>query len=64
MRNPRQLLTAGIAGALGTGLDLGVLVLLVGHHVSIPLATFIAALAGAVTNFTINKYVAFAVYGY
>ena len=59
MRNPRQLLTAGIAGALGTGLDLGVLVLLVGHHVSIPLATFIAALAGAVANFALNKYVAF-----
>jgi putative flippase GtrA len=33
--------------------------LLVGHHVSIPLATFIAALAGAATNFTLNKYVAF-----
>ena len=35
------------------------LVLLVGQHVPIPLATFIAALAGAATNFTINKYVAF-----
>ena len=59
MKNRRELLTAAIGGALGTGLDLGVLVLLVGHHVSIPLATFIAALVGAVTNFTINKYVAF-----
>jgi putative flippase GtrA len=59
MNNPRELLTAGIGGAFGTGLDLGVLVLLVGHHLPIPLATFIAALAGAVTNFTINKYVAF-----
>jgi len=59
VKNPRQLLTAGIAGALGTGLDLGVLVLLVGHHVAIPLATFIAALAGAVANFALNKYVAF-----
>ena len=59
MKNPRELLTAGIAGAFGTGLDLGVLVLLVGQHVPIPLATFIAALAGAATNFTINKYVAF-----
>src|SRR4029078_11752458 len=48
---------AGIAGALGTGLDLGVLVLLVGHHVSIPLATFIAALAGAVGNFALKKHV-------
>ena len=59
MKNPRELLTAGIAGALGTGLDLAVLVLLVGHQVSIPLATFIAALAGAAANFALNKYVAF-----
>jgi putative flippase GtrA len=36
-----------------------VLVLLVGRHVPIALATFLAALAGAATNFTINKYVAF-----
>ena len=59
VKNPRELLTAGIGGAFGTGVDLGVLVLLVGQHVPIPLATFIAALAGAATNFTINKYVAF-----
>ena len=59
MKNPRQLFTAGIAGAVGTGVDLAVLVLLVGRHLPIPLATFIAALAGAVTNFTLGKYVAF-----
>lgn len=59
MKNPRELLSAGIAGACGTGLDLGVLVLLVGRHLPIALATFLAALAGAATNFTINKYVAF-----
>jgi putative flippase GtrA len=59
VKTPRELLTAGLGGAVGTGLDLGVLVLLVGHHVPIPLATFTAALAGAVTNFAINKYVAF-----
>jgi putative flippase GtrA len=59
VKNPRELLGAGIAGTLGTGLDLGVLVLLVGRHVPIALATFLAALAGAATNFTINKYVAF-----
>jgi putative flippase GtrA len=59
VKNPRELLTSGIAGVFGTGVDLGVLVLLVGHQVAIPLATFIAALAGAVTNFTLNKYVAF-----
>jgi putative flippase GtrA len=59
VKSPRELLTAGIAGALGTALDLGLLVSLVGHQVPIPLATFIAALAGAATNFTLNKYVAF-----
>ena len=59
MKNPRELLTAGIGGVFGTGVDIAVLVLLVGHHVPIPLATFMASLAGAVTQFTINKYVAF-----
>ena len=59
MKSTRELLAAGIAGTLGTGLDLGVLVFLVGRHVPIPLATFMAALAGAATNFTVNKYVAF-----
>jgi len=59
VKNPRELLTAGAAGAFGTGVDLGVLVVLVAHHLPIPLATFIATLAGAVTNFTLNKYVAF-----
>jgi putative flippase GtrA len=57
--NPRELLASGIAGAAGTVLDIGVLVLLVGQHLPIPLATFIAALAGAVATFTLNKYVAF-----
>jgi putative flippase GtrA len=59
VKNPRELFAAGIAGTFGTGLDVGALVLLVGHHVPIPLATFLAALAGAATNFTLNKYVAF-----
>jgi putative flippase GtrA len=59
VKNPRELLTAGIAGAVGTVLDVGVLVLLVGQHVPVPLATFVAALAGAATNYTLNKYVAF-----
>ena len=59
MKTLRALLTAGIGGVSGTGLDLGLLVVLVGHHVPIPLATFIAALAGAATSFTLNKYVAF-----
>ena len=59
MKNVRQLLTAGVVGVLGTGLDLAVLVLLVRHHVSVPLATFIAALSGAAANFALNKYVSF-----
>jgi putative flippase GtrA len=59
VKNPRELVTAGIAGIVATGVDIGVLVLLVARHVPTPLATFIAALAGAATNFTLNKYVAF-----
>ena len=59
VKNPRELLAAGFGGAVGTGLDVGCLVLLVKHGVSVPVATFLAALAGAVTNFVINKYVAF-----
>ena len=59
MKKAREVLTAGIAGAVGTAVDIGVLVVLVGHHAPIPLATFIAALVGAATNFTLNKYVAF-----
>ena len=59
MKNPRALLTAGLGGVAATALDVGVLVLLVAHHVAIPLAAFIAALAGAAMNFVVNKYVAF-----
>jgi putative flippase GtrA len=59
VNHPRELVSSGIGGAVGTGVDLGVLVSLVAHHLPIPLATFIAALCGAATNFTLNKYVAF-----
>ena len=59
LRNPRQLLAAGLAGVAATALDVGVLLLLVAHHLAIPLAAFIAALAGAAVNFVVNKYVAF-----
>ena len=47
VKNPRELLAAGFGGAVGTGLDVGCLVLLVKHGVSVPVATFLAALAGA-----------------
>ena len=59
VRNHRQLLTSGFSGVASTGIDLGVLVVLVAQHVTIPLATFIAALTGAGASFLLNKYVAF-----
>jgi putative flippase GtrA len=59
VKTPRALVAAGFGGVVGTVLDLGLLVLLVGHHVAIPAATFVATLAGAATNFVMNKYVAF-----
>src|SRR5262249_44588039 len=59
VKNHRQLLTSGISGVASTGIDLGVLVVLVAQHVTIPLATFIAALTGAGASFLLNKYVAF-----
>ena len=40
-------------------LDVAVLVLLVEHHAPIAAAAFCGAAAGAVANFTLNKYFAF-----
>jgi putative flippase GtrA len=59
VKNPRELLAAGLGGVVATGVDVGVLILLVERHVSIPVAAFLAAMAGAGTNFVMNKYVAF-----
>jgi len=59
MKNPVQLLAAGLSGIVATVIDVAVLLLLVGLHVPVPLATFVAALSGAGTNFIANKYVAF-----
>ena len=59
VKNLRELLAASTSGVLSTGIDLGALILLVHHHVSVPVATFAAALTGAVANFALNKYVAF-----
>lgn len=54
------MLTAGLGGALGTAADVGSLVLLVERaHLSIPVATFVAASLGAVVCFLMNKHVAF-----
>lgn len=61
MKNPRELLASGAAGAAATGCDLGLLLFLVGPHarVPVPAATFGAAVAGAAVGFVANKYVAF-----
>ena len=59
VKNPRELVIAGCAGVVGTGLDVAVLVQMVKHGVSIPVASFVAALMGAATIFLLNKYVAF-----
>ena len=59
MKNIRQLAAAGVGGAVGTGLDIAVLVLLVEHGTRVAVAAFCGAAAGALVNFTLNKYVAF-----
>jgi putative flippase GtrA len=59
VKKSRELLVAGFGGVVATGLDLALLVFMVGHHVPVPTATFIAALTGAAANFVVNKYVAF-----
>lgn len=59
MKHPRELAAAGLGGAAATGVDVVTLILLVEHHVAIPVAAFIAAFSGAVMNFVMNKYIAF-----
>ena len=59
MKNIRQLATAGAGGAVGSGVDVAVLVLLVEHGTRVPVAAFCGAAAGAVVNFALNKYLAF-----
>jgi putative flippase GtrA len=60
VNNPREMLAAGLGGAIGTAIDFAVLVLLVElAHLSIPVSAFLAASAGAVVCFVMNKYVAF-----
>jgi putative flippase GtrA len=55
----RQMCAAGVGGAAATAVDVGTLVLLVKHGTPIPVAAFVAAAAGAVVCFTLNKYIAF-----
>jgi putative flippase GtrA len=59
VNNPRELVAAGAGGAVGSLLDIGVLVLLVEHHTPVAMAAFCGAAAGAVMNFALNKYLAF-----
>jgi putative flippase GtrA len=59
VRNTRELLASGLGGAVGTAVDVSVLVLMVQHGVAIAAAAFSGAAAGAAMNFAWNKYVAF-----
>lgn len=59
VNNTRELVSAGAGGAVGSMLDVAVLVLMVEHHAPIAAAAFCGAAAGAVTNFVLNKYFAF-----
>jgi putative flippase GtrA len=57
--NIRQLLAAGLGGAVGSLLDIAVLVLLVERGAPVAAAAFTGAAAGAAMNFALNKYLAF-----
>ncbi|HEX3766669.1 MAG TPA: GtrA family protein [Kofleriaceae bacterium] len=59
MRNTRELVASGFGGAVGTAVDVSVLVLMVQHGTAIALAAFCGAAAGAAMNFAMNKYIAF-----
>jgi putative flippase GtrA len=60
MKDIRQVVTAGLNGAVATAVDVGSLILLHGHlHVPVAAAAFVASTAGGVTNFVMNKYLAF-----
>ena len=57
---PKRMMRVGASGLVATGLDVGSLILLIellGVHVT--LAAFLAATAGGVSNFLVNKYWAF-----
>lgn len=59
VKNLRELAAAGVGGAVGTGLDVAILVLLVEHGARVAVAAFTGAAVGAAVNFALNKYVAF-----
>jgi putative flippase GtrA len=55
----RELVTASAGSVVATAVDMSALVLLVQHGAPIAVSTFVAASAGAVTCFALNKRVAF-----
>jgi putative flippase GtrA len=60
VKQSRELLAAGLGGVVASMVDVVTLVILVRHtSASIPLAAFLAAGAGAVVCFVLNKFVAF-----
>ena len=60
VRNPREMLAAGLGGAVGSVFDVVTLLLLVKlTPASIPLSAFLGAGVGAVACFLMNKYIAF-----
>ena len=60
VRNPREMLAAGMGGAIGTVLDFVVLVLMVElGGLTIPVSAFLAASGGAAVCFVMNKRLAF-----
>jgi putative flippase GtrA len=59
VNNLKEVVAAGAGGAVGSVLDIGVLVLLVEHHAPVAVAAFCGAAAGAAMNFALNKYLAF-----
>jgi putative flippase GtrA len=59
VNDARQLIAAGMGGAVGSMLDVAILVLLVESGAPVAGAAFCGAAAGAVMNFALNKYIAF-----
>jgi putative flippase GtrA len=59
LRSHRHLLGACAAGVAATAVDVGALATLVHRGAPVALATFVGCAAGAVTSFTVSKYVAF-----
>jgi putative flippase GtrA len=59
VNNTRELVVAGAGGAMGSMLDVSVLVLMVEHGAPVAGAAFCGAAAGAVMNFVLNRRFAF-----